>query len=35
VASAIARTELAGKVEVHEVREVKPGTLTPDPSPGG
>lgn len=25
VASAISRTELAGKVEIHEVREVKPG----------
>lgn len=25
VASAIARTELAGKVEIHEVKEVKPG----------
>ncbi len=35
VASAVARTELAGKVEVHEMREVKPGPSPPAPLPRG
>ena len=35
VAGAISRTELAGKVEIHEVREVKPGPSPPAPLPKG